>query len=74
MNPNVNEIENFSNIIFELVKKNNEDYIDTVVSYCEETGLEIEIAAKLLAPSIKQHIELQAKKHNLIQKESCLPI
>lgn len=74
MTPSQIEMENFSIKIIDLVKKNKLEYIDAIITYCEESGLEFEIAAKLITPAIKQHIESEAIKYNLIQKYPILPI
>jgi hypothetical protein len=45
------------------------------VEYCKQTGLEIEIAAKLINKSLKKRIESDAMDNNLLKvKSSKLPL
>lgn len=72
--PKIEEMEKFSKKIIELVGKDNISYIDAVTEYCEEVGLEIEIAAKLATPFIISKISEEARKNNLLEKIPVLPI
>lgn len=72
--PSQLEIEDFSFKIMSLARENRLDYIDAILHYCESSGLEIEVAAKLITPSVKQQIESEALKFNLIEKYPVLPI
>lgn len=42
-------------------------YIDIISEYCETTGMEIELAAKLINSNLKDKIELQANQLNLMK-------
>jgi Phage late-transcription coactivator len=59
------EIQSFSEMIIRLA---------TVCLYCEQSGLEIEVAATLLSQSIKSKIQEEATNLNLLKKEGRLPI
>lgn len=64
------EIEKFSNVIFERVSKFNIEYIDAVVSYCEEKGLEIDSIINLISPSLKLKMEEEAIAMKLLKSSS----
>ena len=64
------EIEKFSNIIFERVSKFNLEYIDAVVSYCEEKELEIDSIVNLISPSLKLKMEEEAIAMKLLKSSS----
>lgn len=74
MKPSLADMEKFSNTIVEIVERDRIEYIDAIVYYCEEYGMEFEIAAKLITPAIKQHIESEAIQNRLIQSYPVLPI
>lgn len=74
MMPTKDEIKNFSEIIESIVLERDMDYMDAVVTYCEETGFEIEMAATLLASPIKAKIGEEAQSMNMIKKVNRLPI
>lgn len=64
------EIEKFSNVIFERVEKFNLEYIDAVVSYCEEKELEIDSIVNLISPSLKLKMEEEAISMRLLKNSS----
>lgn len=70
------EINNFSMAIEELVYMKDVPYIDAIVMYCEETGFEIETAAKLVSGVLKSKIQMEAEDLHYIAKSntSKLPI
>jgi hypothetical protein len=70
------EITNFSMKIEELVWMKDISYMDAVVLYCEETGFEVEIAAKLISGVLKSKIKLEAEELNYLPKSNTakLPI
>jgi hypothetical protein len=55
------EREEFSIKIENRVKEHHVSFMEAIVDHCEETGLEIEIAATLLNKTIKLKIEEEAK-------------
>lgn len=74
--PTKEEITKFSIGIENFVQMNREyDYVDAVVEYCRIVGLEIEIAASLVSPSLKSKIEYDAVQRNLLKEKGArLPI
>ncbi len=68
VNPTIEEKEKFSKTIISLVEKDKISYIDAITEYCSSIELEIDIAAKLLTPSIIAHVSEEAMKSNLIPK------
>ena len=70
------EINSFSMAIEELVYMKDIPYIDAVVEYCEETGFEIETAAKLVSGVLKSKIQMEAEDLHFLTKSNTarLPI
>jgi hypothetical protein len=70
------EITDFSMKIEELVWMKDISYMDAVVLYCEDTGFEVEIAAKLISGALKSKIKLEAESLNFLPKSNTakLPI
>ena len=68
------EMELFSSKIISLAEKDKIGYIDAITEYCESIGLEVDVAAKLITPSIKAKIAEEAMKNNMIEKIPVLPI
>ena len=62
--------------IEELVYMKDIPYIDAVVEYCEQTGFEVETAAKLISGVLKSKIELEAQDLHYIKRSETaqLPI
>ena len=54
--------------IEELVYMKDIPYIDAVVEYCEQTGFEVETAAKLISGVLKSKIELEAQDLHYIKR------
>ena len=59
---NAEDMQKFSMAIEELVYMKDIPYIDAVIMYCEETGFEIETAAKLISGVLKSKIKLEAEE------------
>lgn len=70
------DIQKFSLEIEELVYMKDIPYIDAVVMYCEQTGFEVETAAKLISGVLKSKIKLEAEQLHYLKKTSTsqLPI
>jgi hypothetical protein len=68
--PTKEEITTFSLNIETFVKKKNVSYMEAVVLYCEETGLEIELASKLISGSLKSKIKIEAEELNFLPKSN----
>jgi hypothetical protein len=70
------EITNFSMLIENLVWEKDITYMEAVVLYCEQTGFEVETAAKLVSGALKSKIKLEAEELHFLPKSntSKLPI
>ena len=70
------EILSFSMNIENLVKEKGVSYIDAVLLYCDKTGLETDVAAKLIAGTLKSKLKLEAEGLNFLPKSTTrrLPI
>ena len=64
------DIQKFSMAIEEMVYMKDIPYIDAVVMYCEETGFEIETAAKLVSGVLKSKIKLEAEDLHYLKKSN----
>ena len=62
------DIQKFSMAIEEMVYMKDIPYIDAVVMYCEETGFELETAAKLVSGVLKSKIKLEAEDLHYLKK------
>lgn len=73
--PTKEEMSRFSKEIEGLVLKTGSNYIEAIIEYCKETGLEIEVAATLINANLKAKLESNAVDLNMIKgKGSRLPI
>jgi hypothetical protein len=68
------EIKKFSELIIELGNRKRIDYFDAIILHCEETGLEVELAAQMLTPALKAKITEQAENANMIKRTNRLPL
>ena len=70
------EITNFSMLIENLVWEKDITYMEAVVLYCEQTGFEVETAAKLVSGALKSKIKLEAEELHFLPKSNThkLPI
>lgn len=70
------EITDFSMKIEEIVWMKDVSYMDAIILYCEETGFEIELTAKLISGSLKSKIKLEAEELHFLPKSNTarLPI
>lgn len=61
----------FSQIIEQLVKNNPEmNYIDAIVFYCEENGIEVDSVSKLVSKPLKEKIKRDAIELNFLKRTS----
>ena len=67
---NAEDIQKFSMAIEEMVYMKDIPYIDAVVMYCEQTGFEIETAAKLISGVLKSKIKLEAEDLHYLKKSN----
>ena len=56
------ERNKFSEIIEEMILKYHTSVMESIINYCEETGLELEVAGSLVNSVLKTKIEEEAKK------------
>ena len=64
---NFDKMHEFSNVIFNKVSSNKIEYIDAVVSYCEEKELDIDSIISLISPALKAKMEEEAINMRLIK-------
>ena len=67
---NADDIQKFSMAIEELVYMKDIPYIDAVIMYCEETGFELETAAKLISGVLKSKIKLEAEDLHFLKRSN----
>lgn len=72
--PTKNEMMLFARAIEEIAQKHELNYIEAIVEYCKETGMEIEVAATLVNNNLKSKLKVNAQDLNLLPKTSKLPI
>jgi len=70
------EMLTFSFEIEKIVQEKDVSYMDAVILYCENTGYEIEIAAKLVSGALKSKIKLEAEELHFLPRSNTtkLPI
>lgn len=73
--PTKEEMSKFSLAIEEMVSDTDYNYIEAIVEYCKETGLEIEVAATLISANLKAKVESDAMDNNMLKEKGArLPI
>ena len=72
--PTREEKNNFSIMIMTRAEECNTDCLDAIVIYCEEIGLEMEVAATLVNDLLKAKLYDEAMDLNYIEKSSKLPL
>jgi len=73
--PTKEEMAIFCKTIDEMVAKTDYSYIEAIVEYCKQTGLELEVAATLVNSNLKAKIHSDAVDRNMLkEKGSKLPI
>jgi hypothetical protein len=68
------EKNDFSQLILLRMQEHDTDCLDAIVSYCEEVGLEMEVAATLVNDDLKAYLEDAFVKLNYLEKSGKLPI
>jgi len=68
--------DKFSIIIETMVRDYRLSYLDAIVHWCEENEMEVETAAKLVSPLIREKMMVECQNLNIIKGGSCakLPI
>jgi hypothetical protein len=72
--PTREEKNEFSEKIMLRMQDMNTDCLDAIVTYCEEVGLEMEVAATLVNDVLKEQLEDAFADLNYIEKSSKLPL
>ena len=73
--PTKEEMKKFAFTIDSMVANTDYTYLEAIIQYCKETGLEVEMAASLINSNLKSKIESQAMEGNMLKvKSSKLPI
>jgi hypothetical protein len=72
--PTKNEISEFSEKIIEIAQETGMTMMDSILHYCEETGLEIDVASTLISSALKSKIREEAQELNLLKKTARLPV
>ena len=70
MQANRDEIVSFSYKIEQIVYEKDVSYIDAIILYCEETGFEVELAAKLISESLKSKVKMEAEDLHFLPKSN----
>lgn len=68
------EAMNFSVHIEKVAKEKHISYMDAVILHCEETGFEIEVAAKLISSSLKSKIKMEAEELHFLPKSETIKL
>ena len=72
--PTKNEISEFSTKIMEMAEESNLSIMDSIVGYCEQTGMEIDVASTLISSALKAKLREEAQELNLLKKSAKLPL
>ena len=70
MQANRDEIVSFSYKIEQIVYEKDVSYIDAIILYCEETGFEVELAAKLVSEALKSKVKMEAEDLHYLPKSN----
>ena len=60
----------FAQEVEKLVKDNNFNYIDAVLTFCEENKIEMESISKLISKPLKEKLKYDAQQLNFMKKTS----
>lgn len=72
--PTREEKNDFSEKIMLRMDEFNTDCLDAIVTYCEEEGLEMEVAATLVNDVLKELLQDAFADLNYLEKSSKLPL
>ena len=62
--------EQFAEDVESLVLKTKMNYIDAIVQYCEQNGIEVESVGKLISKPLKEKLRYDATELNYLKKTS----
>ena len=68
--PSKDEMNAFSIAIETLAKQKNIPFMDAIIEHCNMSGLEVEVAAKLVSTSLKAKIKLEAEELHFLPKSN----
>ena len=68
--PTKDEMTTLSLSIETIVAKKNIPYMDAVIMFCEESGLEVELAAKMISGALKSKIQIEAEELHFLPKSN----
>ena len=72
--PTRDEIMEFSYIIENMADDQRIPCMDAIIQYCDDVGMEVELAATLVSTKLKSRIRDEVSAINLIKKSSSLPL
>lgn len=72
--PTKDEMFKFQQEIESLVTETDYNYLEAIVEYCKQTGMEIELASTLVNKDLKAKIAIDAENLNMLPKAARLPI
>jgi hypothetical protein len=72
--PTKDEMFKFQQEIENLVAGTDYNYMEAIVQYCNQTGMEIELASSLVNKDLKAKIAIDAENLNMLPKAARLPI
>lgn len=71
---NKDEIAEFSLKIEDLVWEKDVSYMEAIILYCEQTGFELEVAAKLISGSLKSKIKMEAEELHFLPRSNTVKL
>ena len=63
----------FGKMIEDTVRDKRLSYMDSIIWLCDENKIDLEDVSKYLSPVIKQQIEYEGQKLNMLPKGNTLP-
>ena len=63
----------FGKMIEDTVRDKRLSYMDSIIWLCEENKIDLEDVSKYLSPVIKQQLEYEGQKLNILPKGNTLP-
>jgi hypothetical protein len=60
--------QKFAQEIEQIVKESKINYIDAIITYCEENGIEVENVSKLISKPLKEKLKHNAVELNFLKK------
>lgn len=68
--PTKEEISKFSMTVEKMAIDKGIPYMETILLHCENIGLEVELAAKLISSPLKKKLEVEARELNFLPKNN----